>query len=74
MTALDVGIRRHLMVKRLALGLTQQQLAALLGTTQSAVSDMENNRFDLRLSTVNRWAAALGVWVVVSWEPLEDET
>lgn len=45
--------------RRRALGLTQTEVAARMGTSQSAVARLEGGRDDLRLSTVARYAAAL---------------
>lgn len=61
-------IRRRLAARRCALGLTQNQLAEMLGTQQSVVSDWENQSqerrgSDMRLSTVVRWAQALGLTI-----------
>lgn len=41
-------------------GLTQQQVAERLKTTKSAISRMENHANDIRLSTLERFAAAVG--------------
>lgn len=41
-------------------GLTQREMARLAGTTQSAISEAESGTTDVRLSTLTRWAAALG--------------
>ena len=41
-------------------GLTQEELAVRIGTKKSAVSRMENHAGDIRLSTLERYAAALG--------------
>src|SRR6516162_4422864 len=38
---------------------SQQAVAATMGTTQSAVSDIENGRVDPRLSTLQRYARAV---------------
>jgi transcriptional regulator with XRE-family HTH domain len=38
---------------------SQQAVAAAMGTTQSAVSDIENGRVDPRLSTLQRYARAV---------------
>jgi transcriptional regulator with XRE-family HTH domain len=54
-------IRARLIARRAALGMTQHELASLMGTTQSAVSDFESGRHDPRLSTLDRWARALGL-------------
>lgn len=41
-------------------GLTQEQLANRLNTKKSAVSRIENHAGDIRLSTLERYAKALG--------------
>jgi transcriptional regulator with XRE-family HTH domain len=45
---------------RRAQGLSQTQIAARMGTSQSAVARLEAGRDDLRLSTLRRYAGALG--------------
>lgn len=49
-----------LVERRRALGLSQTQVAAAMGTSQSAVARLERGDADLRLSTLDRYAAALG--------------
>jgi transcriptional regulator with XRE-family HTH domain len=46
--------------ERLALGLSQTEVAARMGTSQSAVARLESGDADIRLSTLERYAAALG--------------
>lgn len=46
--------------KRAELGLSQTEVAARMGTSQSAVARLESGDADLRLSTLERYAAALG--------------
>jgi ribosome-binding protein aMBF1 (putative translation factor) len=41
-------------------GLTQAQIAKKLNTTRSVISRMENHSKDIRLSTLERFASALG--------------
>jgi ribosome-binding protein aMBF1 (putative translation factor) len=41
-------------------GLTQEQVAERLGTKKSAISRIENRAGDIRLSTLDRYAAAIG--------------
>jgi len=41
-------------------GLTQEQLARMLHTKKSAVSRIENHADDIKLSTLERFARALG--------------
>jgi ribosome-binding protein aMBF1 (putative translation factor) len=52
---------RALAARREALGLSQTQVAARMGTSQSSVARLEAGEADARLSTVERFAAALGV-------------
>jgi DNA-binding XRE family transcriptional regulator len=46
-------------------GLDQVAVAQAMGTTQSAVSDLENGRVDPRLSTLQRYARSLGAAVLI---------
>jgi DNA-binding XRE family transcriptional regulator len=41
-------------------GITQEQLAKKLNTKKSAISRIENHAEDIRLSTLNKYAQALG--------------
>ena len=41
-------------------GITQEQLAAMLNTKKSAISRIENHAEDIKLSTLIRFAKALG--------------
>ncbi|MCI0345463.1 MAG: helix-turn-helix domain-containing protein [Chloroflexi bacterium] len=45
---------------RQRLGLSQTEVAARMGTSQSAVARLESAEGDLRLSTLQRYAAAVG--------------
>ncbi len=45
---------------RKAAGLTQEEVAQQLNTTKSAISRIENHAEDIRLSTLNRYAKAVG--------------
>lgn len=60
----EMAARRHRLVselesRRLDLGLTQTEVAARMGTSQSAVARLESGEADIRLSTLERYAAAL---------------
>jgi transcriptional regulator with XRE-family HTH domain len=46
--------------RRAELGLSQTVVAARMGTSQSVVARLESGDVDARLSTVERYAAALG--------------
>lgn len=45
---------------RLEAGMTQAQVAAELQTTKSVISRMENHATDIRLSTLEKFAKAVG--------------
>jgi predicted transcriptional regulator len=49
-----------LVERRVSLGLSQTEVAARMGTSQSAVARLESGDADIRLSTIERYAAALG--------------
>jgi len=50
-------------------GLTQEQVADRLNTKKSAISRIENHAGDIRLSTIERYARALGWTVSVDLQP-----
>jgi len=50
----------ELVARRRALGLSQTEVAARMGTSQSAIARLEGGGADARLSTVQRYAQALG--------------
>jgi transcriptional regulator with XRE-family HTH domain len=50
----------ELVARRRALGLSQTEVAARMGTSQSAVARLEASSGDVRLSTFERYAAAVG--------------
>jgi predicted transcriptional regulator len=54
--------------KRRELGLSQTEVAARMGTSQSAVARLESGDADVRLSTLERYAAALGWKLQLSLE------
>ena len=49
-----------LTARRQASGLSQTEIAARMGTSQSAVARLESGATDVRISTLERYAAALG--------------
>lgn len=51
------------------LGITQKQVAKLMGTTQSAVSDFESVNSDARFSTLIRYAQAVDCDMVIELAP-----
>lgn len=62
------GLVRCLLAARRAEQMTQQAVAERMGTSQSAVSDLEGGDVDARLSTLQRYARAvrcrLAAWVI----------
>src|SRR5437763_2471990 len=61
----DMAARRRalaadLVARRQRLGLSQTEVAARMRTSQSAVARLESGDADVRLSTLERYAAALG--------------
>jgi len=66
----DAALRRRELLRALAarreeLGLSQTAVAARMGTSQSSVARLEAGEADARLSTIDRFAAALGH--IVEW-------
>jgi transcriptional regulator with XRE-family HTH domain len=66
----EAAERRHRVVRRLAdvrqeQGLSQTVVAARMGTSQSVVARLESGTLDMRLSTLDRYAAALGLELLV---------
>ncbi len=58
---------RELAELREAAGLSQTAVAARMGTSQSVVARIESGNVDTKLSTLERYAAAIGktlVWTV----------
>jgi predicted transcriptional regulator len=54
------ALTESLAARRLELGLSQTEVAARMNTSQSAVARIEAGEGDMRLSTLERYAAALG--------------
>jgi predicted transcriptional regulator len=54
------SLTEELVARRLSLGLSQTEVAARMRTSQSAVARLESGDADIRLSTLERYAAALG--------------
>ena len=66
----DMAQRRRalteaLVARRVDLGLSQTEVAARMGPSQSAVARVEAGTGDIRMSTLERYAAALGQ--VIDW-------
>ncbi|MGO8877475.1 MAG: helix-turn-helix domain-containing protein [Acidimicrobiales bacterium] len=75
----EMAARRHELVseleaRRLDLGLTQTEVAARMGTSQSAVARLESGDADIRLSTLERYAAALSHELEWHLKPMKEGT
>ena len=55
------ALAAELVAGRRALGLSQTTVAARMGTSQSAVARLEAGDGDVRLSSLERYAAAIGL-------------
>jgi len=60
------GLTEALVARRLSQGLSQTEVAARMGTSQSAVARLESGAGDIRLSTLERYAAAIDQ--VLDWK------
>jgi transcriptional regulator with XRE-family HTH domain len=60
--------------RRLALGMSQQELARAVGTTQSAIARLETGGRPPRIDTLLRIAEALDCDLIVELRPREEET
>ncbi len=60
MSARRRALVADLAAQRQSAGLSQTQVAARMGTSQSAVARLEAGETDVRVSTLERYAAAIG--------------
>ncbi len=60
MAAERAALVRSLVSQRQSAGLSQTEVAARMGTSQSAVARLEAGLSDVRASTLERYAAAVG--------------
>jgi transcriptional regulator with XRE-family HTH domain len=70
--AFRIGVM--LLTARQEAGLTQAEVARRLGTHKSAISRMENHAEDIRLSTLQRYAEAVGCFLNVELRPESEAT
>ena len=66
----EFELARELIAARTQVDLTQGDVAALMGTTQSVVARIESGRGTPSMRTVQRFANAVGARAVVRMEPL----
>jgi len=70
-TALQIerAIANQLLDARAAAGLTQQQVADRMGTTQAVIARLESGRQMPSTRTMQRYAEATGTTLRISFEP-----
>lgn len=61
-------VARIIIRHRMALGITQEQLAKKVGTSNTAISRLESGRHPTKPETLSRIAAALGMRFVMGFE------
>ena len=66
----EFALARELIAARTKAGLTQGDVAARMGTTQSVVARIESGRGTPSMQTVKRFANAVGARAVVRMVPL----
>ncbi|HUR47964.1 MAG TPA: helix-turn-helix transcriptional regulator [Acidimicrobiales bacterium] len=64
-------LAEDLVERRTRLGLSQTEVAARMRTSQSAVARFESGEADVRLSTLERYAAAIGC--TLDWKLRKDQ-
>lgn len=72
----EANVRRQALIRALAdrrrqLGISQTDLARAMGTFQPAIARLEGGGADPKFSTLERYAAALGL--IIAWQLSEDQ-
>jgi ribosome-binding protein aMBF1 (putative translation factor) len=67
--ALEFELARAVIEARTSAGLTQEQLARRMDTTQSVIARLESGRTHPSTQTLERLAAAMGTRLRISFEP-----
>jgi ribosome-binding protein aMBF1 (putative translation factor) len=65
----EFALARAVIAARVSAGLTQQQLAQRMDTTQSVIARLESGRTRPSTQTLERLAAATGTRLKISFEP-----
>jgi ribosome-binding protein aMBF1 (putative translation factor) len=65
----EFALARAVIHARVTAGLTQQQLAHRMATTQSVIARLESGRTQPSTQTLERLAAATGTRLKISFEP-----
>ncbi len=66
----ECALARELIAARTQAGVTQGEVAARMGTTQSVLARIESGRGTPSMRTVQGFASAMGARAVVRMEPL----
>lgn len=69
----EFGLARTLIEARSRAGLTQQQLAVRMNTTQSVIARLESGRVQPSTQTLRRFAEATGTRLKIEFEPAAAE-
>ncbi len=69
MAELQVGIASQLFNRRVELGLTEDHVASVMGSTQPKVSEFERGEANATFDYVARYAASVGLMPVIKFEP-----
>ena len=67
----EFALARALIEARSRAGLTQEQVAERMATTQSVVARLESGRVRPSTKTLERYARATGMRLRISFEPVE---
>jgi ribosome-binding protein aMBF1 (putative translation factor) len=70
--ALEFELARSVIEARTRAGLTQEQLARRMGTTQSVIARLESGRVCPSTKTLEKLAQATGTRLKISLEPAEN--
>jgi ribosome-binding protein aMBF1 (putative translation factor) len=65
----EFALARSVMEARIAAGLTQEQLAKRMDTTQSVIARLESGQSRPSTKTLERFAAATGTRLRITFEP-----
>lgn len=64
---------QSLTARRREIGMSQRRLAALVGTSQSAISEIETGVVTPSVGTLERWTRALGGHFVMGFQVRDDD-
>lgn len=67
----EFALARAVIAARVTAGLTQEQLAQRMGTTQSVIARLESGRSRPSTQTLERLAAATGTRLKISFQPAD---